>query len=83
MMVVVPVNAYVDEAQHIAQKYRDQRLKDVEALAMRHLQLQNHDGNDDGDHAIAECFEPALAHSHLSLVRENFHSTKIATAAGI
>ena len=31
-------------------------------VAVRHLQLQHHDGDDDGDHAIAERFEPAFGH---------------------
>jgi hypothetical protein len=29
---------------------------------MRRLQLQHHDGDDDGDHAVAECFDPILTH---------------------
>src|SRR5512135_997799 len=66
MVVVVPVDADIDEAQHIAQENRDQRCERIDALAMRHLELQHHDGDDDGDHAIAECFESAFAHSVLA-----------------
>jgi hypothetical protein len=29
---------------------------------VRHLQFQHHDGDDDGEHAIAERLEPACAH---------------------
>jgi hypothetical protein len=29
---------------------------------MGHFQLQHHDSDDDGEHAIAECFEPGLLH---------------------
>ena len=62
MVMVVPVDADVDEAQYIAQEHRDQWRKSLDALAMRRLQLQHHDGDDDGDHAGAECFDPILTH---------------------
>lgn len=62
MMVVVPVDAHVDEAQDMAQEHRQQRCQGDEVAATRHLHLQHHDGGDDGQHAIAECFKSALAH---------------------
>src|SRR5919108_3596705 len=65
VVMVVPIDAEVDETQHITQKHRDQWRKGLDALTMRHLQLQHHDGDDDGDDAIAECFKPTLAHSYL------------------
>ena len=30
---------------------------------MRHFQFQHHDGDDDGDDAVAEGFEPVLFHA--------------------
>jgi hypothetical protein len=33
---------------------------------MGHLQLQHHDGDDDGDHAIAESRQPFLLHGAFS-----------------
>ena len=63
VMVVVPVNPDIDETQHVAQKDRQQRLQGREVFAVRHFHLQHHDGNDDGQNAIAESFEPILSHS--------------------
>src|SRR6185369_5779756 len=62
VMMVVPVNTEVDEAQHVAQEHGDQRRQRFDVLAVGHLQLQYHDGDDDGDHAIAKCFKSALSH---------------------
>ena len=57
VVVVVPVDAQVDEAQHVAQEHRQQRAQVGEIVAVRHLQLQHHDGDDDGEHAVAERLE--------------------------
>src|ERR1035437_5150198 len=62
VVMVVPVDANIDETQHITEKNRNQRCQCIEVLAMWHLQLQNHDRDDDGHHAVAECFQAALAH---------------------
>jgi hypothetical protein len=62
MMVVVPVDGYVDKAQHIAEKNRDHRCQGAEAGILRYLHLQYHDRNDDGDHPIGECQQPLLFH---------------------
>jgi hypothetical protein len=62
MMVVVPVNAHVYKAQDIAQEHRDQGCKSLEVLTPRHLQLENHDGDDDRNHGITEQFHAVLTH---------------------
>jgi hypothetical protein len=64
-MVVVPVDAQIDEAEHIAQKHRRQGAEGGEGRAMGHFQFQHHDGDQDGDHPVAEGFQPALAHRSL------------------
>jgi len=33
---------------------------------VRHLELEHHDGDDDGDHAVAECFESRRIHGKLA-----------------
>ena len=66
MVMVVPVDADEHEAQHIRQEHRHQRRECCEIGSVRHLHLQHHDRDDDRDHAIAERFQPSLAHSMLS-----------------
>ena len=70
-MMVVPVDAEVNETQHVGQKDRQQRFQrgDVERSALRHFQLQHHDGDDDGQHAVAEGFQPVLFHAAMLIGR--------------
>src|SRR3974390_3048979 len=49
MVVVVPIDGYVDKAQYIAEKNWYYRSQGAEAGLLRHLHLQYHDGDDDGD----------------------------------
>jgi hypothetical protein len=62
MMMIVPVNADVDKAEHIAHEYRKQGVQRGRIISVRHFHFQHHDGDDDGDHAIAEGFQPILFH---------------------
>src|ERR1041385_8176576 len=62
VMMVVPVNSDVNETQEIAEEHRQQRHQVLQTVTMRHLHLQHHDGDDDCDHAIAECFQSPLGH---------------------
>jgi hypothetical protein len=48
-MVIVPVNAEVGEAQHVAQEHRHQNAQISELDPMWNLHLQHHDGHDDGE----------------------------------
>ena len=72
-MMVVPVDADIEKAQHVVKKHRQQRLQRGQVVAVRHLQFQHHDGDDDGEHAIAEGFESVLGHAAriLSQCRRN------------
>src|SRR6266571_6483445 len=62
MVVVVPVDADIHEAQDVGEQGRSKRRERGEVRAVRRLQLQNHDRDDDSDHAVAERFEPAFPH---------------------
>jgi hypothetical protein len=62
VMVVVPVDAQEEEAQHVAQEDREQRPEREEVRAVRHLQLQDHDRDQDGDHPVAERLHASLGH---------------------
>src|SRR5262245_4075551 len=65
MMVVVPVDADVHETQHVTEKDREQRAERVELAPMRRPHFEHHDGDDDGDHAVAEGLEPGLSHASI------------------
>ena len=61
-MVIVPVDANINEAQNIAEKCRNQITQCSQIGLMRCFQLQHHDGDDDGHYPITECFQSAFGH---------------------
>jgi hypothetical protein len=61
MMVVVPVDAEIDETQHIADENRRQRRECGEVMTGRNLQLQHQDRDQNREDAVAESFEAVLA----------------------
>src|SRR5258706_16464068 len=65
VVVVIPIDAEVHEAQHVAHEYGKERAQVGEVGPVRHAQLEDHDRDDDGEHAIAERFEPSLPHHSL------------------
>ena len=68
VVVIVPVDADIQEAQHIAEENGQQRPQGSKALAARHLHFRHHNRDDNRDHAIAECFQATLA--MLGMVQE-------------
>jgi hypothetical protein len=54
VVMVVPVNPYVNEAENVTQKNRKELAQGFQVITMRHLQFQDHDRDDDGEHAIAK-----------------------------
>src|SRR4030095_1800314 len=62
VVMIVPVDPEIDEAQHVGQELRQHRAQRGEIGSLRCLQLEHHDRDDDRDHAIAERFEPARFH---------------------
>ena len=62
VVMIVPVDAENHEAQHVGEEHRHDRLQRRPVGAVRHLELQHHDRDEDGDHAVAERLEPPFAH---------------------
>ena len=62
VVMVVPVDRQHHERQHIGEKNRHERCECRRIGAVRDFHLEHHDGDDHGDHAVAERFEPSLAH---------------------
>src|SRR5437016_4517713 len=60
--MIVPVDGEVDEAQEVTEEDRDERSEIGDRCAMRHAQIEHHDRDDDGEHAVAERLESFFAH---------------------
>ena len=63
MMMIDPIDGDDDEAQDIGKKGRPHLCQGSWCRIVRGLQLQNHDGNENGDNAIAERFDPVRLHA--------------------
>src|SRR6266852_5202493 len=61
-MMVVPVDADINETQDVAEKRRHQRQQFFPTVAVWDLHLQHHDRYDDRDHSVAERLQPSFAH---------------------
>src|SRR5262249_50712117 len=62
VVMIVPVNADVNEAEHVAHEHRHKWHQCFQAVAMRNLHLEHHDRDDDGDDPVAERLQSVLAH---------------------
>src|SRR4051812_48470381 len=62
VMVVVPVDAYVDKAQHITGKYRHQWSQGGKRGSIWRLHLQHHNGDNDGEYPVTESLHTSFAH---------------------
>ena len=56
MLMLVPVDADVDEAEHVAHDDGPEWDQGLEIGFVRDFEFQHHDGDDDGDDAVAEGF---------------------------
>jgi hypothetical protein len=56
ILELVPINPDVDEAEHVAHEHGPARQQDPEIQTMRNFEFQHHDGDKDGDDAVAEGF---------------------------
>ena len=62
VVVIVPVDPQVDEAQDIAGKNGNHRPEGRQVGSVGHFQFQHHDGDENRDDPIAEGFEPSRGH---------------------
>ena len=62
MMMVVPVDADENEAQCIAEEGGYGGTQGRQRCIVRNVQIEDHDRDDDGDHAVAERFESPFAY---------------------
>src|SRR5665213_167638 len=62
VMVVVPLDAEVDEAEDVRAERRPEHAQRGPVRAAGHTQLEHHDRDEDGDDAVTERFEPCLVH---------------------
>src|SRR3546814_15000805 len=62
VVVVVPINADIDKAQYIAQQHGYDGKQRGERRRMGYFQLKHHNGDDDRQHSIAECFQAACSY---------------------
>jgi hypothetical protein len=62
VVVIVPVDADIEEAHDVTEKNRQQSAQSREARTVRNPEVQNHDGDNDRENPIAESFQAALCH---------------------
>ena len=60
---IVPVDTQEHEAQDVGEEERQQRAQCVERRPARYSQLEDHDRDQDGHDAVAECFEARFLHA--------------------
>src|SRR5260370_37395730 len=62
VVMIAPVDADEDKAKRVAEKYGSDRDQRLPGSLVRNFEFQHHDRDDDRDHSVAECFQPALTH---------------------
>jgi hypothetical protein len=83
VMVVVPVNADINETQDVAEEDRQYGKQVLRTVAVRHFHFQHHDRDDDRDHAVAESLQsprphiPSRLRDWLRVARHPFASNKL------
>lgn len=62
MVVIVPIDPDINKAENVTQKDWAKRGQRLEGGVMRHFEFQHHNGDDNGENAIAKGFEAAFGH---------------------
>src|ERR1700736_3238488 len=63
VMMVVPVDADVNETQDIAEENRKEWLQGRKTGSLWRLHFQHHDSDDDGEYPVTKSLHAALGHS--------------------
>src|ERR1700675_2987817 len=66
VMMVVPVDADVNETQDIAEENRKEWLQSRKAGSLWRLHFQHHDSDDDGEYPVTKSLHAALGHPSYS-----------------
>src|SRR5262245_58834447 len=82
MMMIVPINAEVDEAEHVAQERRHDFDQRVKLCTVWRPELEHHDRDQNGDHGVADRLETLFAHPINVGARATTYSALI-TSAGL
>jgi len=77
VVVVVPVDAQIHEAQQVGQQPGCRLSQRVESWLARDVQLQHHDRDDDREYRVAECLKPASPHTRESRKRRALSRTTV------
>lgn len=62
VVMIVPIDGNHDEAEDVAQEVGNDRPERGESGCLRRFHFKDHDGDDDGEDAVAEGFETVFAH---------------------
>src|SRR5437773_9705470 len=81
VMMIAPVDADENKAKQVAEKNGAHWTQRIPTGVMWHPQFQHHDGNDDRNHTIAECFHSTFAHFSSFLIGNNSIVTPSATSS--
>lgn len=65
VVVVVPVNSDVNEAENVAEKYWQERFDGFELRAMWNFEFEHHDGDDDGEYTVGKRLHAVFSHGRL------------------
>ena len=63
VVVVSPIDSDEEEAEEIAEEDGDKWEEFGPFGTGRHFEVEDHDGDDDGEYAVAEGFEAVFVHS--------------------
>src|ERR1700739_614195 len=69
VMMIVPIDADINETQDVAEEDRQYGQQVVRAVTPRYFHFQHHDRDDDRDHAIAESLQSSCPHLLSPLAR--------------